>query len=384
MPLILPSGLVPAPALFQPEEALAGGQVVGYRFDRLSSAGALLGVIDGVEGGRLSSSSANAIKTTGTLTVADLGQDIDWLNDRVRPVALIEGLGGTAGETEHPLGVYIAAAPSEAWSETGRVWQVELMDKLAILDQDIATDLDGNPVLYVAPIGANVVDLVKDLIAGTGEAVPAIEPDSKALSTSMTWDVGTPLLAIINGLLEAAGYASLWVDNLGQYRVSPYTSPAQREPVYSQEAPFVVGDRSVLSPEWTRDRDIYSIPNRYVAIGQGSGEAEAPVAVVTNTNVNSPFSYQARGRWVTRVVTGIEAASEADLETRALMGLAQASSVTSGLSIQHRFLPDLKVNDVIRFHHPDAGLDLLCYVTRIETDLSADSLCRTEIREAIV
>jgi hypothetical protein len=384
MPLILPSGLTPTPALFQPEEALAGGQVVGYRFDRLSSEEALLGVIDGVEGGRLASSAANAIKTTGTLTVHDLGQDIDWLNDRVRPVALIEGLDG-AGETEHPLGVYIAAAPKEAWSEMGRVWEVELMDKLSILDQDIATDEDGNPILYVAQVGSNVVDLVKALIEGAGEATPAIEPDSKALSSDMTWDLGTPLLAIINGLLEAAGFASLWVDNEGQYRVTPYTSPAQREPVYSQEAPFVVGDRSVLSPDWTRDRDIYSIPNRYVAIGQGDGETEAPVAVVTNTDVNSPFSYQARGRWVTRVVTGVEATSEADLETRALMGLAQASSVTSGLSIQHRFLPDLKVNDVIRFHHPDAGLDLLCYVTRIETDLGgADSLCRTEIREAVV
>jgi hypothetical protein len=383
MPLPLPSGLVPTPALFSPDEVLAGGQVVGYRVDRLDKTGSLLGVLDGVEGGRLSSTSANAIKTTGTLTVSDVGQSVDWLNDRVRPVALIAGLNGEA-ETEYPLGVYIATAPTEAWSETGRVWQVELMDKLTILDQDIVTDYAGNPVLYIAQVGANVIDLVKELIALTGEPVPAIEPDSKALSASMTWDLGTPLLTIINGLLEAAGYASLWVDNLGQYRVTPYTSPAQRDPVYSQEAPFVVGDRCVLSPEWERDRDIYSVPNRYVAVGQGSGEAEAPVAVVTNTNANSPFSYQARGRWVTRVVTGVEAASAEDLETRALMGLAQASSVTSGFSIQHRFLPDLKVNDVIRFRHPDAGVDLLCYVTRIETDLRVDSLCRTEIREAVV
>jgi hypothetical protein len=66
------------------------------------------------------------------------------------------------------------------------------------------------------------------------------------------------------------------------------------------------------------------------------------------------------------------------------MGLAQASSVTSGLTVTHRYLPDLKVGDVLRFFHPDAGLDLLCYVTRTETELQAGAFCKTEIREAVV
>lgn len=384
MGLDLPAGLRPAPVLFQPEEVLAGGQVVGFRFERLDRDDNLLGELTGVEtGGSLSSTSANAIKTTGSISVKDIGQTVDWLNDRVRPIIQIAGLGAEP-VVERPLGVYLAAAPKESWDNLGRTWDVELMDKLSVLDQDIVTDENGDPVMYVAPVGANVIELVKALIGGVGETAPAIEDDTRSLTASLTWDVGTTVLKIVNELLEVAGYASLWVDEAGQYRVTTYVSPAQRDPIYSQEAPFVVGDRSVLSPEWERDQDIYAVPNRYVAIGQGDAETEALTAVVVNDDQNSRFSFQSRGRWITRVETGVEATGQIELEARALMGLSRASSVTSGISISHRFLPLLRINEVIRFFHPQAAVDLLCYVSRVDVPLDPVALCKSEIREAVV
>jgi hypothetical protein len=200
----------------------------------------------------------------------------------------------------------------------------------------------------------------------------------------MTWDVGTSVLQIINDLLEAAGYASLWTDGMGQFQATPYVSPANRPPVYEALSPFVKGDTSLMAPDWTKDQDIYSIPNRYVAISQGGGDAEALVAVETNTDPSSPFSYPSRGRWITRVVTGVEATSQADLQARAKMGLAQASSVTSGIAIQHLYLPDLQLNTTIRFVNPDADLDLLCYVTKTSLTFDPTSYCKSEIREAVV
>lgn len=383
MPLNLPSGITPTPILFQPNEVLAGGVITGFRFEMLDLDDQLIGELDGVEGGGVEWTAYTGIKGSGNMTVKDVGQDVDWLNVRIRPVALSRGFGVELDE-EHPLGIYVCAAPKEQWTSLGMTRNVEMLDKCSVLDQDVVTDENGDPVTYVAPIGANIVELVVDLIQGVGEATPAIEPDTVTLAASMTWDVLTPVLQIVNELLEVGGYSSLYLDDAGQFRISKYESPAQRQPVYSALAPFTVGNRSVLSPEWERDRDIYNIPNRYVAIGIGDGTTEAARAVATNTDINSPFSFQARGRWITRGVAGVEAASEAELETRALMGLAQASSVTSGLSISHRFLPELHVNSTIRFQHPDAELDLLTYVTKTSVPFSPTELCKSEIREAVV
>lgn len=382
MPLILPPGLLPTPILFEPAEVLSGTRVTGFRFDLLTRSEDVFGTLSGVEGGSVEWTTFSAIKAGGSLEVTDKGQDVDWLNVRIRPMALLRGIGAEP-DVEHGLGVYLAAAPKESWSALGRSWRVELLDKLSVLE-DIVTDVDGNPVTYVAPIGANVLDLVRDLIESVGEKTDAILDDSKVLAQSMTWDVGTTILQIINDLLQAHGYTSLWSDGLGQFRTAPYVSPADRTPVYEALSPFTAGDESLMAPEWERDRDIYSIPNRYVAISQGSGDTEALVAVATNTDPASPFSYPSRGRWVTQVVTGVEASSLADLQARAKMGLAQASSVTSGISIEHIFLPDMHINETVRFNNPGAGLDILCYVTKTSIEFDPTALVKSEIREAVV
>jgi hypothetical protein len=377
----MPLGTFPNPLPFTPNGLLSDGVVTGYRFELLDGNDDLVDELQTVEGGGLDWSAFTAIKGSGTLDVVDDGTPRDWLNLRIRPVVLLQGYGLT---TEVPCGIFIPAAPKESWNGSTRRWGLELLDKLSILDQDIVTDENGDPVFYVAPVGANIVELVVNLIQGVGEATPAIEPDSPSLAASQVWEVGTPVLKIVNDLLEIGGFTSLYLDPAGNYRIARYLSPGQRDPIYSAQAPFVVGPRSVLDPEWERDRDVYSIPNRYVAIGMGSGDEEAPVAVVTNTDVSSPYSFQSRGRWITRVVTGVEASSQVELETRALMGLAQSASVTSGLYVTHRFLPDLTVNSTIRFTHPDAELDLLTYVTKTSLSFDSVGLCKSEIREAIV
>lgn len=382
MPIPLPAGHQPTPILFEPTAVLTGARVTGFRFDLLTNNEEDLGTLDGVEDGELEWTAFTAIKGGGSLQVTDRGSPVDWLNVRVRPVVLLSSVGAEEPE-EHGLGVYLAAAPVEEWDALGLSRKVELLDKLSVLDGDIVTDSNGDPVTFVAPIGANVIATVVDLIEGAGESAAAIEPGSKVLAASMTWDVGTSVLQIINELLEAAGYASLWSDGWGQFQVTPYVAPADRPPVYEALSPFTPGDTSVMAPEWQRDRDIYSIPNRYVAISQGSGDEEALVAVATNEDPTSPFSYQARGRWVTRVVTGVEATSQADLLARAKMGLAQASSVTSGISIEHLYLPDLILNSTVRFTNPQAGLDFLCYVTKTSITFDPTALCKSEIREAI-
>lgn len=380
MPLVLPAGILPSPIPLIPDETFSTARVTDYRFDLLNNDEELVGTIIGVSGGELSWHAEAAIKGGGTINVTDTGQDIDWLNIRVRPVVLLSGL-ADAAPVEVPAGVYLAAAPVQDWDDVGRSWSVELLDKNSILDQDIVTDSNGNPVTYSAPVGANVVDLVIQLIQMTGEATPAIEPGTKTLPSALTWDVGTSILKIVNDLLSAAGYFSLYTDGAGQFKVTPYLPSSERAPVYRAEAPFSVGDQSLMSSKWTLDKDFYSVPNRYVAISQGDGTTEAMVAVVTNEDPTSPFSYQSRGRWITRTRTGVEAVSQEDLLTRARQGLAASMGITTKIAAEHLFLPELQINRTVEFYNEAAGLSIVCSVLGTTLPFNPTGLCKTDLRE---
>lgn len=383
MPIPLPSGLLPTPVYFEPFEVLTGPRVTRFRFDLMDREENLLGTIDSVQnGGSVEWQAYASVKGGGTMTVRDIGQEIDWLNIRIRPVIIVQSV-GTEEADETPLGVFLAAAPVEKWDDLGRTWDVEIADKCSILDTDVPNGPGGEPASYTAPVGSNVLDLVMALITDAGERVDAIEPDDKTLTSSLVWDLGTTRLQIINDMLSAAGFGSLWCDGQGQYRVTPYLDPIDRTPVYAALNPFSKGDGSMMSPDWTRDRDIYEVPNRYFAIAQGDGEEEAMTSTVTNEDPTSPFSFQARGRWITRVMDGVEAVSQADLDARARQGLSQSSSISSGITASHLFLPDLLVNETVQFTNPDAEIDFRTIVTRVNVPFDPVALCSSDLREVL-
>lgn len=382
--LVLPAGTTPGVGPF---DLLDGNRVTRYRFDLLGSDETLLGTIGGVEGagGYLEWHAYASIKGAGRLPVRDLVGDINWTTVRVRPWSLISGLNTSGPTLEVPLGVYLPAAPAEKWAAMGRSWDVELADKCSILDQDIPVDADGNPYTYAAAAGSNVVDLVVDLIQGAGEDTPAIQPGDKALGQDMVWEIGTTRLKIANDLLAAADYASLWCDGLGQFRIDEYVEPQDRQPVYNGRLVFSKSEQSLMVPDWGRDRDISDVPNRYVAVSQGTQEGESLVAYATNEDPSSPFSYSGRGnRWITRTVTDTDAIGPTELLSRARRGLSQASSITSGLKVEHPFLPDVQVNRVVPFVNPDAGLDILCVITATTVPLEPTAMCKSELREIVV
>lgn len=309
-------------------------------------------------------------------------QRVDWLNARIRPMISISRLGGgddPAGRLV-PAGVYLCAAPVEQWTDAGLMREVELADKLSILDQDIASGDPSGIAAYALDTGANIIDAIKALIAETGEESPAIEPDTKVLAAPMVWEVGTTRLRVINDLLDAAGYFSLWCDGYGHYQAKAYVQPSDRVPVYESIAPFSDGPRSLMDPGWTRDRDIYSIPNRVLLVGQGTGEVAALTSTATNVDPDSPYSFPSRGRWITLVEIGVEAASQTELDTLARARLSRATSITNQLTVRHAYLPDLLVNSVVKFVNPDSGLDTYCYVVNTTIPFDPTGLCQTVMR----
>lgn len=386
MPLVLPDGLRVVPALSGQDALLGGSRVVAFRFEVLDRWENLQGVLESAQyGGELSWSAAASIKSSGSIPVIDPGRvRTDWVTARIRPVVVLTSA-STPDRLEMPLGVYLTAAPDETWSDEGRRWDIDLLDKAVLLDQDTPTDAGGNATAYTAAAGSNVIALVVALIQSVGEPVPAIKPGPETLTHALVFEPGTTKLKIVNELLDAANYFSLWVDGHGQFRVTKYRAPADREITYELLAPFTRGPSSLMAPDWTRSRDVWAIPNRVVALSQGDGVAEGLVATASNTDPTSPFSYPSRGRWVSRIEEGVEVTSMASLQAYADRKLAAASSVSSKIEISHPLLPDLTINSAVRFRYDQDGesIDSLMTVANTKIPLSPTGLCTTTLREVV-
>lgn len=376
------------PEEYAPSSGTADGNyAASYRFEVLDREESFVMSGDFVQPkGELKWFSTKSIKGGGTISVLDTGEHIDWPNARIKPYRQHHYDDGTI--IEYPLGIYLTSAPTEKWTEDGRSWDVELLDKNSILDGDIVTDEDGAPVTFSVVAGDNVIDVVKSLIQSTGEDTPAISADPVPLNNDMSWEVGTTLLKIINELLNASNHFSLMCDMEGQYRIIPYTPPKDRPVIYRDgtefgwETPFSYGESSLMSPTWSRDMDVFAVPNRWVSMTQGDSDNEALVATATNEDPDSPFSYQNRGRWITQVETGVEAVDEAALQAHADRKLASATSVTMAVSAEHLFLPELQINSVVQFLNEKAdNMDIPLSVLNTTVPFDPMALCKTEFRE---
>jgi hypothetical protein len=291
-------------------------------------------------------------------------EDIDWFKDRVRIWWDVEGAASWA------LGTFLISVPSTQHSDGWYSRPVELLDKLAVLDQD---SVSGS---YSLPAGTVVTTAVRDLILSAGETRMAITESDATLGSGLMWEAGTTKLRIINDLLSSINYFSLWADGTGRYQAAPYVRPDARPPSWR----FEQGELALHSPEWSLEQDLYSVPNRVVLVSQGSGEEPGLVAVADNTDPDLPYSQPGRGRVITHTETGVEAASQAVLDSMARQRLLDLSGAVANLQVTHAALP-LNLNDTVWFS--SNGHETLAVVQAMTYTLEPGSLVAASWREVV-
>jgi hypothetical protein len=402
--ITLPPGVVPIRDLTT-REILYGARNTTVRYELLehsptTGVDSLIGYLDGVTpDASLTWSAAAAVKKAGTLSVLDLATaapgliriaDVNIVTTRIRPVLVVEGL------PEMPYGVYVVTASPEKWSGTGRAFTIELHDKSTVLDQD-AID-----ATFTAAAGTPVLSIVTDVVETAGELIAVDGSEDRALASPLVWNAGTSKLAIVNDLLSAIAYNSLWVDGPGAFRTTPYVRPADRSIRYSvlndEEGDRLVreltdGDEGIYSPDWSRDRDVHGVPNKVIAVAAGTGE-EAPLSgTATNEDPASPFSYPSRGRWIVRVLTGVEvpdysaevdpaAATVAFLEAKARQSLIAASAVQATISLSCLPIP-VELLDAITFASTPAEINARHTIQAAGIQLRFDGLMSLELQEVV-
>lgn len=351
--------------------ALVGHRAEEWRVDVLTWDDSPAGTLDGVSGGSFDFSIHNTIRGGGSLEYVGR-EEIDWHRVRLQPWYTFRTLRGE--EISWPLGIFIPASPKKNYTAEGISQTVELYDKLLILDQDKVE------ATYSLDKGQNIIEAVRDLILSTGETAILIEPSEHEVSSAMVWEAGTSKLRIVNDLLAAANYFSLWVDGHGNFRADPYQAPAARGVSWD----FHDNYESIYAPEFVHDQDGFSVPNRVIAIPQTDGEEEAIPAVAQNQNPDSPYSFQQRGRWITHVEENVEAASPEVLQEIANRRLVELSQPSSTLEIEHAFIP-LDLNDVVSFRRRTSlgALDTRAVIQKMSVSMDVDSLVTSTLREVV-
>lgn len=249
-----------------------------------------------------------------------------------------------------PLGVYLPAKPDTEHSATAAKSSASLLDKTSILDARLVGQT------FSVAAGQNVVSNVTQILTVLfGESNVAITPSSKTLSTALTWSPGDSYLKVVNDLLSAIAYNNLWADRFGQFRAEPWVDPASQQPAHV----FARGETAIHLPTFTVSQDVSGVPNEVVCLTAGTDTTAGMYSRVTNEDASSPYSYQARQRWVSAVYTDVAAADQATLDTIAHQHLVDSMSPAWYASVSHAAVP-LDARDVVQFTSGD--VDRVCWV----------------------
>lgn len=326
-----------------------------------------LRVLDGVTGGGCEIVAQSRLGGSGSLSIDEYAQHIDWMSHRIR----VSYDPGITGVEAWDVCTMLFTSPTEHHTEVGVSYEVELLSKMAVIDEDAVEER------YSLPADTPIIATVVALIQSTGETRIAVTPSDAVLAAPLTWEPGESKLTIVNDLLEAAGYWSLWCDGSGLFRVEPYLNPADRAIAWT----FQHGAASIHVPEWEREQNMAKVPNRFLAIGRGDEETEPLIGVALNENPDSPYSFQARGRWITATEENVEGESQDVFDQLAARRLLDAMSPVSRLEVAHAILP-LTQNALVRFI-PEDQKARLATVQRMKYAFGYDSDCAAEWREVI-
>lgn len=345
-------------------DVFTGTRTSSFRYELLDLNDEVIGVLDGVTGGQLTWSASTSVKAGGTLDVKDVS-GVNWLDTRIK-------IWRSIGETEWSRGVYIPSAPEERWVGGFLEWTVELLGKLSLIDRN---EISG---WVTATAGTSIITKVRSLLTAAGHKRLRITDSTAVLRTTLTWEPGTKLLTIINELLDAAGYWSLSADHDGYFAAGPYERPAARAIRYD----LLDDAAGIYEDDFTRERDVYSIPNRVILVSQSSEDVAPLVGIAENTDASSPYSISRRGQVIPYQETGLEVASQAVITAQAQKTLLEKLGVTGTIAIKHAPLP-LDLNDAVLFRRLAASINTAHTVQSMTEPLDALSLMSTNLREVV-
>ena len=252
---------------------------IKFRYDLLSKYEMKIGEISSVKGS-VSLNSLAEIKRTGRFTISEVdAKDIDFLNDRLRPVVIID-------DKEYRLGTFLLPSPTRKTQKGIITRDIEAYDVLQILKEDRIT----NRLFYKK--GSRYEDIIRQMVNSAGIKNVLLEKTDSVLKRDREFEIGTSKLDVCNQLLQETNYTTLFTDENGVVKAKKYILPNAR----AIEISYLANEFDITVRDSAVDEyDLFNIPNVWVII-VSNGENEPMRAIYRNDNPADRTSTVARGR----------------------------------------------------------------------------------------
>lgn len=258
-----------------------------------------------------------------------LPQEMQRLSDRLRPVLILDG-------TEYPLGQFLLTSVRQI-REGGRLFDRCEGYDLCFLAQRTRIE----EKLFI-PAGARYIDWIQALLQRCGVELAIVEDSPEVFSTDREdWEIGTPVLDILNGLLDELSYQSLWFDAEGAARISPVLEPTAKN-IRHRYGPGRESGYTLVREGYLREDDLFDVCNVFIVQCQNPELKTMMQAVSVNDDPGSALSVFQQGRIMAAPVRLDNIGSQAALQRYAdrlrwrSMTAAQTTIVRTALNPVHQ------------------------------------------------
>jgi hypothetical protein len=350
----------------------AGHRYWTFRYELLDLNNAFVADLDNVLGGKVSMSWLAPIKRTAEFVLRESDIDIEWLTDRIKPwIRLHLPPYGDDDWVEWPLGVFLLSSPTRTVDAAGVVRrQVTGYDQLQVLSDDKIADR------YTVVAGSVHTDEVLTLLGG--DFTYRCTAHSSVTRVDREWPPGTSKLSMINDLLSAINYKSLFFDEDGVAVIEPYVSPSVR----TEEYTYADDETSLILPDVEQELDLFGVANSWVLV-VSNPDAPALTSTYTNDNPASPTSTVRRGRTITDYREEEEAADQATLDAKVSRLALEASQVYEHVRFSTGINPLHSCNDVYRIALIGLAINSTFVETKWELPLQAGAEMTHEARRLV-
>jgi hypothetical protein len=336
-----------------------GSRVTLGRWEVLRrSDGTSKGFLVGVEpGSRIAHDYLADIKRTCSLSVRETpgttaqAGEITWSSVDVEGDTLVPWFYLTmpdGGLAKWRKGMFIMEAGQRGTRQGGGVYRsINGQDQTVILNRDLATTVG----FYQVAAGTILTAQVKLILADAGITRISIPDSAATLPTTRLWEQGTTMLKLVNELLSAAGYGSIFFDDAGVATANPYVVPADRAIAHT----YRDDSASVIYPAMGDSLDVFDVPNRWVSVVSQSDRAPI-TSTFNNVSPSSPTSQVSRGYIVTKVITDSTAANQAALDTQVRQVAHEDSMVYRTVTFDTLTMPDHGEADIITLTLSELGI----------------------------
>lgn len=255
---------------------------------------------------------------------------IDFLTDRLRPVVAVNG-------QDYPCGVYCITTETEMRAEGLVTYEIEGYSLL-----ELARRKKTESRVHLSA-GVNYITAVVELLSGCGLSnFETVQTEYTLSADREDWEIGTPVLQIVNELLEEINYRQAWVDLSGSVCLTPYEVPS----VDAIDHTYSEGEYSMIESGYTRTTDRYGKANVFRVVCDSPDLAEPMVAVAENNSDGSPFSIARMGRILyTENVDGTP--SQEALQARADRLRDESMQITEEAEYYTAPVPEHNAHDVV-------------------------------------